>query len=546
MSTTPVASETTEEGRAFLQRRVISFALVSGGAFLLFWIYRAILISLGPQELATGSGLLAPDMNYHLAGSLSLLAIAGSCRLLSPRPRVIRWIEGAGLVLTTSFMCGMAHYIPATEQPGLIVAFAMGLGVITRSVYVPSTPRHTAFLCLGMGIPIVATQYLRTLDIPVEMLQLYDPETRLTREAYAPFAALYIGMWWLITSICTVAASWVTYGLRRKIRQTERLGQYVLEERLGAGGMGEVYRAKHAMLRRPTAVKLIHPELVGTKALSRFEREVTLTAGLNHPNTVTIFDYGRTLDGIFYYAMELLNGPSLQALVEKEGPVPEARVVHILRQAASALTEAHGVGLIHRDIKPANIILCQKGGIPDVVQVLDFGLVKDLKANTDMGLTNPEIVTGTPQYMAPEAITAPTKVDGRSDLYSLGAVGYYLLTGQHVFSGETMVEVCAHHMHTIPVPPHERLGAPVDRQLEALILKCLAKKPEDRPQSASELEEELDRLAQELPWKKRVARDWWANWEKRRGAPLDRANDHAAPHALMTVEVDSQRQRAPQ
>ncbi len=234
--------------------------------------------------------------------------------------------------------------------------------------------------------------------------------------------------------------------------------------------MGIVYRASHAMLRRPTAIKLLPADRAGNETLARFEKEVQLTASLTHPNTVTIFDYGRTPDGIFYYAMELLDGATLADVVEVDGPQPAARVAQILGQAAGALAEAHAVKLIHRDVKPANIMLVEQGGKPDVAKVLDFGLVKELDATASPELTQIDAVTGTPQYMAPESIRAPDEVDARSDIYALGAVGYFLLTGEHVFTADTVVEVCAKHLNDEPVAPSERLGAAVPADLETLIL----------------------------------------------------------------------------
>jgi serine/threonine-protein kinase len=272
------------------------------------------------------------------------------------------------------------------------------------------------------------------------------------------------------------------------------------------------------MLRRPTAVKLLPPEKAGQAALERFEREVQLTARLSHPNTVAVFDYGRTPDGVFYYAMEYLDGTNLDTLVREDGPQPPARVAHVLRQVASALVEAHGIGLIHRDVKPENIILCERGGVPDVAKVVDFGLVKDLERG-GAALSRADVVQGTPLYLSPEAITAPDRVGAPGDLYALGAVGYYLLTGQHVFGGATLVEVCSHHLHTLPVPPAERLGRPVPASLEALLLSCLEKDPARRPASALALREALGDLAGVGAWSEQEARDWWERWRLRPRLP---------------------------
>ena len=270
--------------------------------------------------------------------------------------------------------------------------------------------------------------------------------------------------------------------------------------------MGVVYRARHAMLRRPTAIKLLKPERMGEAGLRRFEREVQLTAGLSHPNTVTVFDYGRTPDGVFYYAMEYLEGLGLDQLVAADGPQTPGRAVHILRQVLEALAEAHGVGLVHRDVKPGNIILCERGGLSDVAKVVDFGLVKELEAEGDV--THDAALVGTPLYLAPEAIRSPA-ADARADLYSLGAVAYFLLTGQHVFEGRTIIEICGHHLHTPPTPPSERLGRPLPAALEAWVLACLEKDPARRPASASEAAARLERCGLAGEWKADEARAWW-------------------------------------
>ncbi len=288
----------------------------------------------------------------------------------------------------------------------------------------------------------------------------------------------------------------------------QRLGQYTLDQQIGSGGMGVVYRASHAMLRRPTAIKLLAPGKVRDIDLVRFEREVQRTAQLSHPNTVAIYDYGRTPAGVFYYAMELLDGISLQQLVDEDGRQPAARVIHVLRQACGALAEAHAAGLIHRDVKPANIMLCERGLEPDVVKVLDFGLVKELdQAGNDASAT--DAVIGTPMYMAPETIADPSTVTASVDLYALGAVGYLLITGVTVFEGKTAAAVCGRHLSTAPVPPSERIGKPVAPDLEAIIMRCLAKQPADRPRDALALEQALAACVDAHGWSADAARTWW-------------------------------------
>jgi hypothetical protein len=299
-------------------------------------------------------------------------------------------------------------------------------------------------------------------------------------------------------------------GLEQEVEDARRLGQYTLITKLGEGGMGTVYRASHAMLRRPTAVKLVSADKAGEETLERFEREVQLTAQLTHPNTVTIFDYGRTDDGTFYYAMELLDGADLQTVVDVGGPMPPGRVVHVLQQAAAALSEAHAEGLIHRDIKPANIILSEVGKVPDVVKIVDFGLVKDTDSkHSDVSLTAAGSLAGTPAYMSPESIADPTRVTPRADVYALGCVAYFLLTGNRVFSGKTVMEVCGHHLHSDPEPIADRRGEPVPEELESLIRACLSKKEEGRPDTA-ELLAALEALDGEWnSWSRAEAVAWW-------------------------------------
>lgn len=329
--------------------------------------------------------------------------------------------------------------------------------------------------------------------------------------------------------------------LTRAVDRARTLGQYTLEERLGEGGMGAVYRARHAMLRRPTAVKLLKPDRTHDEvSLRRFEKEVQVTAALTHPNTIAIYDYGRTPDGVFYYAMEYLDGVSLEDLVAATGRLSPARVVHVLRQVCGSLDEAHRSGLVHRDVKPANIVLCERGGALDVVKVLDFGLVKAVAGATDPGLTREGAIAGTPLYISPEAIMNPESVDGRSDLYSLGAVGYFLLTGRPVFDVRSVGEAVAAHVGQDPERPSVRVGHPLPEDLEDLLGACLAKSQENRPASAAEMIAVLDRCAESHPWTRQDARAWWnehgAALRKRRDAA--RTSDRAGPGPL-TIDLGS-------
>jgi serine/threonine protein kinase len=311
---------------------------------------------------------------------------------------------------------------------------------------------------------------------------------------------------WILVGGVTAAAAWQKgRGTLRADQLGERFGQYTLHEKIGEGGMGVVFRATHALLHRPAAVKLLAAGHDGPESLERFEREAELTSRLSHPNTVAVYDFGRTESGTPFYAMEYLDGLDLETLVERYGPQDPRRVAHLLAQIAGALAEAHGIGLVHRDVKPANVMLCERAGAHDVVKVLDFGLTKELGA-PGLDASDSGRVVGTPLYLPPEAVVAPERVDARSDLYAVGAVGYFLLTGAPPFAGGTIAEVCAHHLHTAPLAPSRR-GFRVPPELEALIVRCLAKSPEDRPESAASLRAELLELG--ATWTESDARRFW-------------------------------------
>ena len=312
--------------------------------------------------------------------------------------------------------------------------------------------------------------------------------------------------------MATVTSS-VIYGLQQSVSRSKRLGQYTLVEKIGEGNVGAVYRAEHALLRRPTAIKVLLPDRAGGMNWKRFEREVQMTALLTSEHTVSIYDYGHTPDGVFYYAMEYLDGIDLEALVERYGPQPEGRVIDVLRQVCGSLAEAHGLGLIHRDIKPANIILNHRGGLVDFVKVLDFGLVKAVDTGKEAALTAANCITGTPLYMSPEAIEHVDQVGPRSDLYAVGAVGYFLLTGQPVFQGQNMLDLLKLQATAVPQPPSQRLGKPVSHDLEHLLLQCLAKSTDERPATAGELIERLAACTVSDAWTPADARKWWDEFD---------------------------------
>jgi tRNA A-37 threonylcarbamoyl transferase component Bud32 len=492
-------SSESVDGR-LLQERL---RLFGGIAFLISAAFQAVGLGLAALGRETQPGLVG-----HMAHLGIDLLMGGTwlyCRSGTRPGRTLRALDVLLMVLM-GFLALLVPggSIPEPELRTMVMLLAVNLILYTRSIFIPSSARRTLAVSAAAALPLA-------------VYSLSNEAVRLS---------VWKVMWLLAAITVATAGSAVIYGLRREVRHARQLGQYTLEEKLGEGGMGVVYRARHAMLRRPTAIKLLKPERMGEAGLRRFEREVQLTAGLSHPNTVTVFDYGRTPDGVFYYAMEYLEGLGLDQLVAADGPQTPGRAVHIIRQVLEALAEAHGVGLVHRDVKPGNIILCERGGLSDVAKVVDFGLVKDLEAEGDA--THDAALVGTPLYLAPEAIRSPV-ADARSDLYSLGAVAYFLLTGQHVFEGRTIIEICGHHLHTPPTPPSERLGRPLPAALEAWVLSCLEKDPARRPASALEAAARLERCGLAGEWNPDEARAWWM--AKGRGLAAAR-HAEAAPSAF--------------
>jgi len=335
------------------------------------------------------------------------------------------------------------------------------------------------------------------------------------QEAFAPlqYLNLIFGGLFLVVAAAVgaaLASSFAAARLHREVSQARQVGQYTLQEPIGAGGMGQVYLARHALLKRPTAIKLLRPDQASPKTIARFEREVQLTSQLTHPNTIEIFDFGRTPEGLFYYAMEYLPGLTLAELVRQEGPLPAERAVHVLRQVCGSLREAHGIGLIHRDIKPQNIMLCERGGLWDFVKVLDFGLVKQVSGADASQLTADQQVSGTPLYIAPEVWSQPHQADARADIYALGVVGFYLLTGRDPFEAETLAELF-HLVTTCDPPlPSSRSDARIPAPLDALIRACMAKDPGRR---LATIDAVLTVLEGDLGlpcWTPEQAQAWWA------------------------------------
>ena len=412
--------------------------------------------------------------------------------------RIAPVVDNAAMAVDTS---GLGLFLKDPEAPEVLL-------LAERPKEATTLPQRNRF---RLEFPVQFADRRWTLSVFALPGAFLPPRRGAIGFASAGVLAALLGLV-TITSLRTIS---------RLRRQVEKVGPYRLVARLGHGAMGVVWEARHALLRRPTAVKLLAPGTEGERAIARFEREVQLTAGLTHPSTIAIYDYGRTADGVFYYAMELLRGINLLQLVELDGPLPPARVVHFLRQACGALTEAHAAGLIHRDIKPANLMVCIYGGIPDFLKVLDFGLVKDVggvelapdgdaeRSSGDAALSQDGSLLGTPLYMAPEGMSDPSRVDARADIFALGAVGYFLLTSRSPFPGRTAIEVFRMERKGPPLPLSQAAPNPVPAALADVIGRCLAFARADRPPTAEALDALLEACAVSPPWRLEDARAWW-------------------------------------
>jgi len=504
----PPGTDDGEETRAFLQARLALYWKV----LFFFTAAGALLGLLGPMG-KPGMDTIITFGNVVMNGVLWQLFRRGTRSI-----RFSRVVESVGLVasgiggvfLTRYLLVAFTKERALTTAEGALMADAyicmidlapLAMFLAIRAALVPSQPRRTAILTASVAAVKIV---LNSLLVPTADGGI---AWRSAEQGAYPWLPSTLVMMWMIAVITCTVISWVVYGLRAEVREARRFGQYVLERKVGEGAMGVVYRATHSMLRRPAAIKLLAKDRATETDLLRFEREVQLTSRLVHPNTISIFDYGRTTDGTFYYVMEYLDGIDLQRLVDQHGPIEPARAIHILAQISGALAEAHALGLIHRDIKPANIILTERPDEPDVVKVVDFGLVK--KFGGGLNESSTETIAGTPLYMAPEAISHPDTIDASSDLYAIGAVAYFLLTGKHVFEAGTVLEVYSRHMLEKPVPPSEKLGKPLPADLEAIVLACLAKDKADRPASAAELRTKLLACADASKNDPVALRAWW-------------------------------------
>ena len=462
-------------------------------------------------------------MNNVVAGWLGEMAFM---RDLWPFPGNLVALIG---VVTSLGMTGLAYRLSGKSAlldlgSGYLIVQCFLVSILSQWAPVPLTPR-VSWVCIPILFypAIVPTGPRKTLITSLlaastEPLALVVTHLRGVPLHLTPFYLLWDFLPTYICAFLVVIPVKIIHKLGQQVRRARELGSYRLEEPLGKGGMGEVFRATHQMLARPAAVKLIRSEVIGSSTpaaarviTQRFRREAEAAASLRSPHTISLYDFGVSQDGTFFLVMELLDGLDLETLIERFGPVSPERTVYLLRQVCASLAEAHARGLVHRDIKPSNIFTCRMGLDVDFVKVLDFGLVKGVgeRDREATMLTAPDSTTGTPAYIAPEMVRGDRAPDHRVDIYALGCVGYWLLTGRLVFQAPNAIQLMYQHANATPVAPSQRSELEIPAALDRVILACLAKFPEDRPQSAGELSELLLAAVPEAGWTKERAHRWW-------------------------------------
>jgi serine/threonine-protein kinase len=503
----------TGEADTLLRSRLLAAAACLAGTFalLLVWVFASEnpgTLTPGGSRFSLRVGLIA--LRYLLATAVAGL-LASKVRLSHKQLRVVEYVLFLGLtvlLIFSQYFVGLElmrrgpDYVPivvAFVKDGVIQMLAM---MMIYGTLIPNPPAVAGRILAAMFVGPVAAMYLLKFH-PAAAPVI----AQLSAAEEAGSNILFLG----VGAALAIYGSLLLHGLRAQLHEARRFGQYKLVRKLGVGGMGEVYLAEHALLKRPCALKLIKPEASADPVnVARFEREVQATARLAHHNTIEIFDYGHADDGTFYYVMEYLEGMSLSELVKAYGPLPAGRIIYILRQVCAGLAEAHGLGFIHRDLKPANVFVAVQGGETDVVKVLDFGLVKPTKGPDAIALTAELTVSGTALYMAPEQAMGVRTLDARADIYALGALMYFALTGLPPFRGATPFAVMtAHARDPVVAPSKLKPGVPSD--LEEVVLRCLAKKPGDRYPTVKALAEALAACAAADDWGPNRADAWWTS-----------------------------------
>jgi serine/threonine-protein kinase len=496
----------SSETRALLRNRLRTVALLLAVGFLVF-----LLRSLGSLDV-----YLAPQHRvvfFAHVGVTLLMGLVGMrmCSHCDYSLSTLRGIELLVFGAPAAFFLLMDYHqlIHCASQtighphiPDILGSWT--LLIFCYALFIPNSWQRAAIVLGTMGLAPLGVLGFTYFRNEAFALLCHDQAFRDT------FMGTPLKM---VFSVVTAVVGVRTIGsLRREAFVAKQLGQYHLCEKLGSGGMGDVYLAEHQMMKRPCAIKIIRPERAGEpRVLARFEREVRATAKLSHWNSIDIYDYGRTEDGTFYYVMEFLPGLNFGDLVESAGPIPAARIVYLMRQVCDALAEAHGQGMVHRDIKPANMFCAYRGGLYDVAKILDFGLAKPLWSSMeddDLNLTQEGSITGSPLYMSPEQAAGDNEVDARSDIYSLGAVMYFLATGKPPFDYPNPLKVMAAHAGETPMAPG-RWNSNIPAELSEVILHCLEKQPQDRFSSVRALGEALDQIPLKTPWAHAQAAEWW-------------------------------------
>ena len=470
------------------------------------WVLTTVLDHLAIRATSPGDPRwMQPSTSDAIAGASALVSLAlfSYTRRDNRDPRFILDLGLVYMVLTSAAIGLISHMDPVPEDwPVYPMISWLGAVVLMFAAIVPNAPMRT----LVAGLIAVSMNPLGMLIAKAQGTWHFGAASNVLVMHYPDY--ILVGV--------SVVISHVVTRLGRQITRAREMGSYRLVTMLGKGGMGEVWRASHRMLARDAAIKLIQPDMLlrnfGKNAelmRRRFEQEARTTASLRSPHTVQLYDFGVSEDSAFYYVMELLDGIDLETLVRKFGPQPPARVVFILRQVCRSLAEAHRHGIIHRDIKPTNIFLCRMGNEYDFAKVLDFGLVKVLEDGNETQITVAGATTGTPSYMAPELALGSPHIDGRTDLYGLGCVAYWLLTGSLVFEKMGGTAMMLAHVHQVPVPPSQRGEHAVPASLDRAVMMCLAKEPAERPAGAETLASVLDSFDDVGSWTKEDAERWW-------------------------------------